>query len=444
MHLEFEVRSKKAKVKSFGAVAFLLLTSAFLLSCSALPAPRQQESVFPSPVAFVTAAPLPEATVAPTLAPLPTNTPVPATAVPKQLPQESTSAIGLWSDRLALAQSWPGFLDLAGGSGAQDYQQQRNQRLITLASQQVNRITEERVPDLQANSPDWLLYDRNKRVTFSSSDADGALLNIRNEAVRNQLAEDVVKAIAVANSQGVVLSGVGEDLIRTASAPVFTGTRAFTTDQRRDAVEGLLRTIRQRVPDKLLILGGYAWKDGTAFGALADEAQNLATLADGVHIEAFLRSPISRTNEFKPEAAWKRDVDYLSNVSQDNKVVLITTRLNASGVASDTVRQWLNYSVASYLLGKNGAQTYFQFDAGDPAFANDPVLSAPIGAPVEAYAKLDSGIYQRKFSNGIVLVNPTGDQKKTTLDGSFKTLAGNPVDASITMGPRTGIILLNQ
>jgi hypothetical protein len=375
---------------------------------------------------------------------LPTNTPVPATAVPKQLPQESTSAIGLWSDRLALAQSWPGFLDLAGGSGAQDYQQQRNQRLITLASQQVNRITEERVPDLQANSPDWLLYDRNKRVTFSSSDADGALLNIRNEAVRNQLAEDVVKAIAVANSQGVVLSGVGEDLIRTASAPVFTGTRAFTTDQRRDAVEGLLRTIRQRVPDKLLILGGYAWKDGTAFGALADEAQNLATLADGVHIEAFLRSPISRTNEFKPEAAWKRDVDYLSNVSQDNKVVLITTRLNASGVASDTVRQWLNYSVASYLLGKNGAQTYFQFDAGDPAFANDPVLSAPIGAPVEAYAKLDSGIYQRKFSNGIVLVNPTGDQKKTTLDGSFKTLAGNPVDASITMGPRTGIILLNQ
>jgi hypothetical protein len=253
----------------------------------------------------------------------------------------------------------------------------------------------------------------------------------------------VAAAAAERDYEGVVLSGVGVDLIRPSAAPIYTGTRVFTPDQRRDAVEGLLRAIRARVPEKLMIIGGYAWRDGTAFGALAEEAQDLATLADGVHIEAFLRSPISRTTEFKSEANWKKDVDYLSAVSLDDKIVLITTRLPA-GAGDALVGQWLSYSVASYLLGKNGAHTYFQFDAGDPAWSNDPVLSAPIGAPVEAYVKLDSGIYQRRFEKGLVLVNPTGSQKRATIEGQYRTLAGNPAEASVTLGPRTGAILLQQ
>jgi hypothetical protein len=398
--------------------------------------------VFPSPVAFVAAEPLPEATATPTLAPLPTATHMPATAVPKQLPQESTAAIGLWSDAVASAETFPGFLDLAQGNASLDLKQQRNQRLITLTGQQVQTADPATLQELRSSRPGWLLFDRNRRVVESSVD-DRPLLDIRNDEVRNKLADDVAAAAAERDYEGVVLSGVGVDLIRPSAAPIYTGTRVFTQDQRRDAVEGLLRAIRARVPEKLMIIGGYAWRDGTAFGALAEEAQDLATLADGVHIEAFLRSPISRTTEFKSEANWKKDVDYLSAVSQDDKIVLITTRLPA-GAGGALVGQWLSYSVASYLLGKNGAHTYFQFDAGDPAWSNDPVLSAPIGAPVEAYVKLDSGIYQRRFEKGLVLVNPTGAQKRASIEGQYKTLAGNPAEASVTLGPRTGAILLQQ
>lgn len=429
--------------RRFASFVALAALAATLAACGGLPAPRQPESVFPSPVAYVAAAPLPEPTVTPTLAPLPTPTLVPATAVPKQLPQESTSAIGLWNDNVASIASFPGFLDLAGGSGAFDFRDQRNQRLITLASEQAQTGDPGSASALRAERPGWLLFDRNRRVVMSSIDEDAPVLDIRNEDVRNRLAEDVATAVAQRDYAGIVVDGIGVDLIRPAAAPIFTGTRVFTADQRRDAVEGLLRAIRSRVPDKLLIVGGYAWRDGTAFSALAEEAQNLATLADGVHIEAFLRSPISRTNEFKSEANWKRDVDYLSAVSQDNKVVLITTRLPA-GADAELIGQWLSYSVASYLLGKNGAHTYFQFDAGDPALSNDPILSAPIGAPVEAYVKLDSGIYQRKFEKGLVLVNPTGEQKKAAIEGQYKTLAGNPAESSVTLGPRTGVILLQQ
>jgi hypothetical protein len=407
-----------------------------------LPAPREAESVIPSPVAFVTPAPLPEATATPTLAPLPTPTTAPATPAPTQKPQESTATIGLWSDRVSDA-SFPGFLDLAMGAAANEYKQARNQLMMTMSAEQVFTAPADQLATLRTDRPDWLLYDRQRRVAFSSANNTAPLLNIRNADVRNQLATNVANVISNTNAQGIILNGLGADLIRPSNAPIYTGTRAFTDDQRREAVEGLLRAIRDRTPGKLLIIGGYLWKDGTAYNADAQNARDLSAIADGVHIDEFMRSPISKTTEFRSEAAWKRDVDYLSSISQDGRVVLITTRLNAGDATTETVKQWLNYSVASYLLGKNGPFTYFQFDAGDPAVSADPILSAPIGAPSDAYTKLDSGIYQRKFTKGMVLVNPTGDEKKWKVDQPYKTLGGNQVDGEVTMGPRSGLILLN-
>ena len=438
MGSEGSQRERRAALPLILNASFLML----LAACASLPGPRREANILPSPVAYVTAAPPPQPTATPTLEPLPTATSVPPTAVPKRLPQQSTATIGLWSDAIQSAQSFPGFLDLATGSAARDYQRERNQLLVTLTERQVSAAPADQLADLRANKPDWLLYDRNRRIAFSSADRQAPLLDIRSDAVRNQLAEDIARAIGEGGFEGIVLNDVGVDLIRPTSAPVYTGTQAFTEQQRRSAVEGLLRTIRTRIPDSLMIVGGYAWKDGAAFATRSDEAQTLATLADGIHIEEFLRSPVSKTTEFKSEANWKRDVDFLSVASQDNKVVLITTRI--SDAPEELARQWLSYATASYLLGKNGPYTYFQFDAGDPAYSNDPILNAPIGAPVEAYTKLSSGIYQRLFSKGLVLVNPTGEQKKTSIQGSYKSLQGNPVDANITMGPRTGIILLKQ
>jgi Hypothetical glycosyl hydrolase family 15 len=164
---------------------------------------------------------------------------------------------------------------------------------------------------------------------------------------------------------------------------------------------------------------------------------------DGVYIDEFARSPISKTSEFRSETNWKRDVDYLSAISQDNRIVLVTTRLLGAGLTPELTRQWLNYSVASYLLGKNGAKTYFQFDSGSLAYLSEPELTAPLGAPAEAYSKLDSGLYARKFANGLVLVNPTTDTLEGDLDADYKTLAGNPVTGKkIKMTAHTGIILL--
>ena len=410
-----------------------------MAGCEGLPQSAPAESAFPSPVAFVTAAPLPEATATPTPEPTIEPTLPPPTIAPKRSPIDSTAAIGLWSSRITSTQTFTGVVDLVQGPVGFDLRN-TNLALVNLTGRQVYYGYADSVSQVAADHPDWMLYDKNKKIALAANGAP--LLNIRNEEVRQQVADDARRLVYDQGYDGIVLEGVGAGLIRSAAPPVYTGTTAFTEQQRRDAVEGLLRSIRAALPDKLIIVGGYAWEDGVAFNARVSEAQELASLADGVHITWFLRAPYSGTLEFKSEANWKRDVDYLASISRDGKIVLLTTAFEATDVATDTLRQWLNYSVASYLMGKNGPRTYFQFDpAGSLDFAADPVLTAPIGAPLEAYAKLDNDVYRRVFANGIVLVNPTSKAQETELGGEYRTLSGDVVQ-KVTMSANTGLILL--
>ena len=403
---------------------------------------RQQDSLFPSPVAYVTAGPLPVSSPTPTLAPVEQPTAVPPTASPKKLPIDSTAAIGIWSDIITSANVFTGVVDLGTGNAIRQVQQS-NLAFVSMARRQVTSGFGSIITDVQSNHANWLLYDKNAKLVFSSRSSGEPLLNIREEEIKIQIADDIVKSVQEGSYDGILLDNVGIDLIRVKDTPVYTGTKAFTPEQRKNTVEGLLRTIRARMPSQLMIIGGYAWEDGGAFNANISDAQELATLGDGVHIDKFLRAPISPTTEYKSESIWKKDIDYLAAISQDGKIVLVTTRISSSDVNTDTAKQWLYYSVASYLLGKNGPRTYFQFDVGGSLqYASDPVLTLPIGAPQEAYTKLSSGLYRRMFSNGIVLVNPTTEEKESEMDADYRLPGGTEIIKKITLPAHTGTILL--
>jgi hypothetical protein len=420
-----------------------LIASLLLAACSSLPSAQQlqvqQQGALPSPVAWVTAAPLPQAQPTPSLAPLPTATAPPATAIPKKEPQDSSAAIGLWNASVQSAAAYSGYLDIAAGPGALEYRDQKNSRLLVLVDQNVSVGFAATITDVVKNNPSYVLFDKNKRVARNA--AGIPLLNIRSSEVQTYVADSVAQAAAAAD--GIILTNLGDNLIRTNNTPIYTGTKGFTSAQRRDAAEALLRTLRTRIPDKLIIVGGYAWHDGNAFNDTDDDAVTLGALADGVHIDAFVHSPLSDTTEYRSENAWKRDVNMLIELSKDNRIVLLTTLVDA-GTEPDLVRQWLSFSTATYLLGKSGSRTYFQFDAGSADWSADPILSAPLGAPSGEYAKLEGGLYQRKFERGLVLVNPSDDERKSSIDEGYRTLSGTPVDIAVTLSAHTGLILLKQ
>jgi hypothetical protein len=422
--------------------AFALIMIVCLLTACGPLTIRQQESLYPSPVAFVTAGPLPEPSATPTQPPLTKPTVIPPTVVPKKMPLESTSAIGLWSDKIASTQSFTGVVDIATGDAALALQM-TNLALLSLNKRQVYYGISGTITDVLANHATWVLYDKTGKVAYSSTDHPEPLLNIRDSDVITQLASDVYRLVNDGHYDGILIEGAGNDLIRADNSPVYTGTATFTDQQRRDSVEGLLRAIRARIPGKLMIIGGYAWEDGTAYSVKPSVSQDLASIGDGIHIEKFLRAPISSTTDYKSESSWKKDIDYLSAISQDGKIVLISTRFVTTDVPTDSAKVWLDYSVASYLLGKNGSSTYFQFDfGGSLAYTYDPMLAAPIGAPQEAYTKLSSGLYRRLFSKGIALVNPTTEKKDTNFDTAYHALGASEPITKVVMPPHTGLILL--
>ena len=102
---------------------------------------------------------------------------------------------------------------------------------------------------------------------------------------------------------------------------------------------------------------------------------------------------------------------------------------------------WHQYSLASFLLGNTGTSFFtFSYAEGNDPTATYGLWTTELGAPVEAYRK-SNGTYQRRFANGLVLVNPTSSTVRVPVSGTYRDLSGASVTSSATLSPHSGTIL---
>jgi hypothetical protein len=174
---------------------------------------------------------------------------------------------------------------------------------------------------------------------------------------------------------------------------------------------------------------------------------------DGFMIEGFMRWDTTNIDTFRTEQDWKKDVDLLEKVSRAGKIVIANTNLYIyPEPALDKYEKVLRYSLASYLLGKNGNRSFFKItnlqkkkiEPNIPSYweSNPNVYSVKIGDPLAPYYYKDN-LYQRDFSNGKVIVNPTDTGKtfKANLGDYYLTLDGDLTN-TVKLAPKTAIILL--
>jgi hypothetical protein len=141
---------------------------------------------------------------------------------------------------------------------------------------------------------------------------------------------------------------------------------------------------------------------------------------------------------------WKMDVQMLIDSQADGHGVLANFE-----DMSTNLDQWQAYTVASMLLGDNG-HVWINFESsgssGPQAWQLDtPLMNAPLGSPTQTYATVDGylsgGVYQRDFTNGRVLVNPTSASVTVDLGQMMTTPTGTQV-STVTMAPFSGAVLL--
>lgn len=226
--------------------------------------------------------------------------------------------------------------------------------------------------------------------------------------------------------------------------------KAYTDQEWKEAMLGLLQTVRRHIGDKLMIVNGSRGQE-----YFQTRYADFLTVADGMCNEGFTGWAQNPTkSKFESEDKWKADVDALADCARRDKIVIavanVKERESTEPAAAYEARY--RYIIASFLLGM-GKRHYLQFYArvpGKPAGVYQPgkdVLPAPcnvqLGEPSGTYQQKD-GVYQREFQRGKVLVNPTVRQVRVTFRGAWRNDKGETVLSPLVLPAHTGVILLRE
>jgi hypothetical protein len=169
-----------------------------------------------------------------------------------------------------------------------------------------------------------------------------------------------------------------------------------------------------------------------------------AELLDGAFLEGVMGKSWSR----ETWAGWKSAMDYyraaLRNTRSPNDVIFQV-------FANPTDYRMVRYGLASAMLD-NGYFMYIPLVRPSvPKWFDE--FSAPIGTPVDAppTAPAQNGIYKRRYTNGIVLVNPSKTTTASINIGSgYKRLTGTQDrtvnngarQSTVKLGPRQGLLMI--
>ena len=197
--------------------------------------------------------------------------------------------------------------------------------------------------------------------------------------------------------------------------------KPYTKGEWLAAEKVMLETIRAVMPPgKKVTLNGLA--QGTRYWTEpeADSPRVLLPLVDGAMSEATWRDARAPLDAWPTVERWQLDVRMIQDVERRGLMGFWWTKCWSNGTTSlhdpgaeTLVPQWRRFALASYLLAA-GPHSYFNFDTDrdDKPKSNAAEYfaeyDAPLGHAVTAMEPVEtSGAYARRFSGGVVVVNPT-------------------------------------
>jgi hypothetical protein len=238
------------------------------------------------------------------------------------------------------------------------------------------------------------------------------------------------------------------------SLPVASGTavnvRYYTDanipqeiqDTWKQRMIDMLSKMREKIGGKLTIYNGFA--------VTRDYDNDFLQFADGGMFEGLFHNGWTPIYENISESYWKQQVDKLFDISHTKKKIFLaqTNALIDESTTEAEIQKLAMFSFASFLLGK-GDYAYYGFnvfpsDGSIDQFIYFDYWETNIGEPLESYHLRETvgevNIYEREFSNVLVLVNPSEIITTVNLGTSFRTLNGDIVN-SVTLESKSGTIL---
>lgn len=282
--------------------------------------------------------------------------------------------------------------------------------------------------DDAANHPSWNLHDQNGNPVIAPHSTDYAM-DVGNPAYQQACAAN---AAALAKRDGfdgiffdVVEGNLGYTLRPGITVPEYPNNTAW-----QEAMNSALADLGPAMNAQGLL----------AFGNVGDAAstaqwEQWVSHLNGVEEESWtdadegLAEQVPYFSQKLAELSWamangKYEIDHSYNATE----------------AGNT------YGLASMLLAANGHASYATSNTNYSSQENwFPEYSTAqlLGAPAGAYKSLSNGVYERAFSHGIVLVNPTNRSVPTfSLGGNAYSGSGLSGVRSVAMPATSAVILL--
>lgn len=190
--------------------------------------------------------------------------------------------------------------------------------------------------------------------------------------------------------------------------------------------------------------GGALW--GNGFGSAAryfgvgggGTSKILATGVHGALSEIWIRTASQSVNYYPDETRWRYALDQLVDLSRNGEATAALVKVWSSGTIAQK-DAWHRFALATFLLGSDGKSSFHISYAHGQVLMDHRYWQADIGAPTASY-NITNGIYQRPFTRGKVLVNPTAVSRTINLGGTYTDLEGVR-RTSITLPPHSGQVM---
>jgi Hypothetical glycosyl hydrolase family 15 len=275
--------------------------------------------------------------------------------------------------------------------------------------------------------PEWFLKDTSGRRVNWADWPHSWQMDIGSRSYQRTWARNVGRELRRRGWDGVFVDGIS----RTMQYPWYLNGRVLAkypgdNDYAR-ANTRFLRRVGPKLRRRSLVVGNI--NDATP--ALW---RRWIRFTSGVSKEWWTKSSANRGAGMLTGADWAYQTRLLREAQARHKIFIAISY----GPADDTPA--MDYARASFLLFARGSRTAFSYSPLCGVEPSTPRWREDVGAPTGPPAQ-NGIVWQRRFANGLVLVNPSGSATATVpLGGQFVQPNGTAI-TSLLLGPHSGAVL---
>jgi hypothetical protein len=160
---------------------------------------------------------------------------------------------------------------------------------------------------------------------------------------------------------------------------------------------------------------------------------------DAFEAEHFLNA---NTSQWTGLSYWTKNIDMMIDAQAHGKGILV----GFTNAPSTNTATWREYVAASYLLGNNGhAWLAFCSASGSSYADSSPLYTLNVGSPAQTASsvtgyQIATGVFLRRFTSGMAIVNLSGSTKTIPLGGTYRDAAGSSY-TQVTLPNASGKVL---